>query len=89
MHINELELPALKLALETFLKAQEIRSVHMHIQMDNVVVLTYFLKMGPKKFTNGLSFQTNLGTVIEEKSNCNSRVLFQCTDEACRYRISS
>ena len=33
MHINELELVALKLALETFFKAQEIES--LHIQMDN------------------------------------------------------
>ena len=44
MHIKELELLALKLALETFLKAQEIKS--LHIQMDNIVALTYFLKMG-------------------------------------------
>ena len=34
MHINELELLALKLALETFCKAQEIES--LHIQMDNI-----------------------------------------------------
>ena len=44
MHINELELLAFKLALETFLKAQEIKS--LHIQMDNVVALTCFLKVG-------------------------------------------
>ena len=66
MHINELELLALQLALETFLKVQEIES--LLIQMDNIVALTYFLKMGRhKKFTNGLSFQTNLGTAIKEK----------------------
>ena len=28
---------------------------------------------GHKKFTNGLSFQANLGTTIKEKSNCDSR----------------
>ena len=43
MHINKLELLALKLALETFLKAQEIES--LHIQEDNIVALTYLLKM--------------------------------------------
>ena len=43
MQINELELFALKLALETFLKAQETKL--LHIQMKNIVVLTYFLKM--------------------------------------------
>ena len=47
MHINELELLAFKLALETFLKAQEIKS--LHIQMDNAVALTCFLKMGGRK----------------------------------------
>ena len=70
MHINELELLALNLALETFSKAQEIKP--LHIQMDNIVALTHFLKIrggggggggGHKKFTNDLSFQTNLGTV--------------------------
>lgn len=43
MHINELKPLALKLVLETFLKAQEIGS--LHIQIDNIVALTYFLKM--------------------------------------------
>ena len=43
MYINKLELLALKLALETFLKAQEIES--LHIQEDNIVALTYLLKM--------------------------------------------
>ena len=49
LHINELELLALKLSLETFLKAQEIKS--LHIQMANIVALTYCLKMrgGHKK----------------------------------------
>ena len=43
MHINELEILALKLALETFLKAQEIKL--LDIQMDNIVALSYFLKI--------------------------------------------
>ena len=47
VHIKELELLALKLALETFLKAQEIKS--LYIQMDNIMALTYFLKMGGTK----------------------------------------
>ena len=48
MYKNEVELLALKQALEAFLKAQEIEL--LHIQMDNIVTLTYFLKMGDKKF---------------------------------------
>ena len=44
---------------------------------------------GHKKTTNGLSFQTNLETAIKEKSNCDSRVPSQCTEQACRHRISS
>ena len=47
MHIIEMELLALKLVLETFLKAQEIKS--LHTQMDKIVTLTYFLKMGDTK----------------------------------------
>ena len=41
-----------------------------------------------KKFTNELSFQTDLGTAIKEKSNCDSRIPSQCTEKACRHRIS-
>ena len=44
---------------------------------------------GHKKFTNGLPVQTNLGTAIKEKSNCDSRVPSQCTEQTCRHRISS
>ena len=47
MDINELELLALKLGLETILKAQEIKP--LQIQMDNLVALAYFLKMGATK----------------------------------------
>ena len=47
IYMNELELLAVKLALEIFLKAQEIKS--LHFQMNNIVTLTYFLKMGATK----------------------------------------
>ena len=96
MHFNELELLTLKLALETFFKAQEIKS--LHILVDKIVALNYFLKMGAvrgeggggyKKFTYGLSFQINLGTANKEKSNCDSRVPSQWIEQACRHRISS
>ena len=43
-HINELELLAVKLALQTFLKSQNFTSIH--IQMDNIVALTYLKRMG-------------------------------------------
>ena len=36
-----------------------------------------------------MSSQTNLATAIKEKSNCDSRVPSQCTEQACRQRISS
>ena len=41
-HINELELLAVKLALQTFLKSQNVTSVH--IQIDNIVAVTYLKK---------------------------------------------
>ena len=56
MHINELELLALKMVLETSLKAQEIKSLNM--QMVNIVALTFFPKIGGgghKNITNDLS----------------------------------
>ena len=55
MHINELELLALKLALETFLKVKEIES--LHIQMDKIVALNYFLKK--EVATNAFSITWN------------------------------
>ena len=47
MHRNELELLQLKIALKTIFKGQELHS--LHIQMDNIVALTYFHKMGVTK----------------------------------------
>ena len=41
-HINKLELLAVKLALQTFLKSKNFTSIH--IQMDNIVTLTYLKK---------------------------------------------
>ena len=46
-HISELELLVLKLALQTFLRSQNFTSIH--IQMDNIVSLTYLKKMGGTK----------------------------------------
>ena len=46
-HINELELLAVKLTLQTFLKSQNFTSIH--IEMDNIVALTYLKKMGGTK----------------------------------------
>ena len=43
---------------------------------------------GHKKFTNSLSFKTNMVTAIKEKSSCDSRVPSQYTGQACRHRIS-
>ena len=46
-YINELELLAAKLALQTFLKRQNFTSIHM--QMDNIVALAYLKKMEATK----------------------------------------
>ena len=43
-HINELELVAVEPALQTFFKNQNFISIH--IQMDNIGVLTYLRKNG-------------------------------------------
>ena len=43
-HINVLELLAIKLAIQTFLKTLKHKTIHL--QEDNVVALTYLLKMG-------------------------------------------
>ena len=78
MQINELELLALKLAIETFLRVPEIES--LNIQMDNIVVL----KMGSTK---------NLQMVCLSKQICDlllrTRVPSQFTErhaDICRSR---
>ena len=43
-HINEFELLAVKLALQTFFKRQNFTSIH--IQTGSIVALTYLKKMG-------------------------------------------
>ena len=43
-HINFLELLAIKLAIQTFSKALKHKAIHL--QVDNMVALTYLLKMG-------------------------------------------
>ena len=59
MRINELELLELKLALQTFLKAKEIES--LHIEMDNIAVLTYSLKIGAQKNYNWFALRNKFG----------------------------
>ena len=44
VHINVLELKAIKLALLTFTKFRKIN--HLHLQIDNMTALSYLLKMG-------------------------------------------
>ena len=88
MHISELELLALKLALETFLKAQQIKS--LHIQMDNIVALTYFLKMGGTKNLQMVCLFKQIWELLLRKSDSDSdtRVPSQCTEQECKHRIS-
>ena len=49
-HINFLELLALKLAIQTFLKTLKHKAIHL--QVNNMVPLTYLLKMGGKQNLN-------------------------------------
>ena len=46
-HINELKLPAVKLVLQRFRNSQNFTSIH--IQIDNIVALTYLKKLGGTK----------------------------------------
>ena len=88
MHINEMELLALKLVLETFLKAQEIKS--LHIQMDKIVTLTYFLKMGDTKNLQMICLSKQIWKLLlRKKVTVTVRVSSQHTEQACRHRISS
>ena len=46
-HINVLEILAIKLATRTFLKTLKHKAIHpIHLQVDNLIALTYLLKMG-------------------------------------------
>ena len=42
--INILELLAVKLAIQTFTKYRDVKAIHL--QVDNIVALTYLMKMG-------------------------------------------
>ena len=42
-HINILELLAVKLAIQTFTKYRDVKAIHL--QVDNIVALTYLIKM--------------------------------------------
>ena len=66
MHIKELGLLASKLAQKTFFKAEQIKP--FNIQIDNIVALTYFLKIeGKRNLQNGLPFQTYFGATMKKK----------------------
>ena len=43
-HINILELLVVKLAIQTFTKYRDVKAIHL--QVDNIVALTYLMKMG-------------------------------------------
>ena len=43
-HINILELLAVKLDMQTFTKYRDVKAIHL--QVDNIVALTYLMKMG-------------------------------------------
>ena len=61
-HMNELELPAVKLALQILLKSQKFTSIH--IQMDNIVTLTYLKKMvRNKESENDYTVKRDLGNI--------------------------
>ena len=47
LHINVLELLAVEIAVKTFLRIREAKSIHLRI--DNFVALTYLVKMGGTK----------------------------------------
>ena len=44
-HINVIELSTIKLSIQTFLKSLKHKAIHL--QLDNMVALTYLLKNGP------------------------------------------
>ena len=43
-HINILELLAVKLDMQTFTKYRDVKAIHL--QVDNIVALTYLMKIG-------------------------------------------
>ena len=68
-HTNEVDLLAVKLAFQTFLKDQKLASVHT--QMDNMVALTNLRKNGGTK-NQGI---TKIGKIWETFFQVESRLL--------------
>ena len=69
-HINEVDLLAVKLAFQTFLKDQKLASVHT--QMDNMVALTNLRKNGGTKY-QGI---TKIAKIWETFFQVESRLLW-------------
>ena len=69
-HVNEVDLLAVKLAFQTFLKDQKLASVHT--QMDNMVALTNLRKNGGTK-NQGI---TKIAKIWETFFQVESRLLW-------------
>ena len=74
LHINVLELLAIKLALLTFSKMFNIKSIHF--QVDNISALSYLMKMGGGYTKQGddSHFQRDLGIRIVQRDHDYRRV---------------
>ena len=81
-----MELLAVKLALQTFLKSQNFTSIH--IQMDNIVALTYLKKIGGNQESeNDHTVKRDLGDVNFETNHDYCGVPNQLTQQSDRVNL--
>ena len=66
MHINILELLAVKLALLTFIKTNNIKSIHF--QIDNKTAISYLLKMGGTKSQSMIKISKEIWDILFKKN---------------------
>ena len=87
-HINVLELVSIKVAIQTFSKTLKYKAIHL--QVDNMVAITYLLKigwgwgLGYPEFEISPTSKRNMGsfTPMLDQSYC--RVPFQQTERDSR-----
>ena len=86
LHINVLELLAIRLALFSFIKGEKVKA--MHFQIDNKASLSYLLKMrGTKKRTYDQIEQRHLALRSKSQYGYHCRIPAFSTEYSSRQRI--
>ena len=76
LHINQLDLLAIKFAILTFVKMWKMLAIH--IQVENMITLSYLLKIGEKKNPELMQISKKIGniSIAMQIGNLSTRMIF-------------